>query len=126
MQKVLDLLESIKAGNANVLNISNETGIPSSRIYKWGSRKNSKISLEDALILEKWLNKLDNSTHRKLRKAPTDSDSSEIVEDVYTSISALREFVFEQVALARGVSISEIAADWGNKLTEVLNRRKDG
>lgn len=55
-----DILDALKEKTLKVAKLSKETGIPSSRIYKWKDR-GSKITAEDSEILKNWITKLDNS-----------------------------------------------------------------
>lgn len=57
---VVDILDALKEKTLKVAKLSKETGIPSSRIYKWKDR-GSKITAEDAEILKEWIKKMDNS-----------------------------------------------------------------
>lgn len=59
---MFDILEKIKKDEINIAQLARDTRIPADRIYKWKDR-GSKITLEDALELQKWAaNGLDNST----------------------------------------------------------------
>lgn len=59
-----EILNKIKSGSLSVQNVSKETGIPASRIYKWKER-DSDISAEDAEKLDNWGKTLDTSDIKK-------------------------------------------------------------
>lgn len=61
LKEVVNLLEKIKKGQADIAEISRQTGIPYNKMHKWRSR-NSDISLSDAIILEDYLRKMYNGT----------------------------------------------------------------
>lgn len=59
-----EILNKIKSGSLSVQNVSKETGIPASRIYKWKER-DSDISAEDAEKLDNWGKTLDTPDIKK-------------------------------------------------------------
>lgn len=63
-----EILDALKEKRLKVAKLSTETGIPSSRIYKWKDR-GSKITSEDADKLKEWIERLDNSIENGGRPA---------------------------------------------------------
>lgn len=74
MQNVDEILNAIKERNLNVSEISRNTGIPGTRIYKWLDNK-GKPKGEDSKTLQDWakkyLEKLPNSNSSDTQKEPT-------------------------------------------------------
>jgi hypothetical protein len=84
---VFDILEKIKSGELNIKKLAAETGISAGRIYKWKDR-DSKITLEDALLLEEWSSKrLDNSI--KTNSEMLDLSHERLPELTYEALTEL-------------------------------------
>lgn len=85
-----DILAGIKEGTINVSKLSRETGIPASRMYKWKVRP-TKITAEDSEILDKWIEKLDNSPENAPSESlePDSGDKTPAADKEAENISAL-------------------------------------
>jgi transposase-like protein len=55
VQKVYELLYRIKSGEENIAKIARETGIPEDRMYKWRERGTKSVTLDDAILLQNYL-----------------------------------------------------------------------
>lgn len=70
---VNNLLEVMKLRKVKVPQLSNETGIPKDRIYKWFSEGNSPKA-EDEKIIEDWI-KMEKVPHETMQTAAFGADS---------------------------------------------------
>lgn len=101
LKEVLDILDRIQKEEINIAKLAKETGIPPGRIYKWKDR-GSKITLEDALELQKWaLNGLDNSTQkpnskqRDLRPGQSNELILEAIREVAAAVKKIQQRIQE-------------------------------
>lgn len=95
MERIEDLLDKIKKGEVNITQLSKETGIPATRMYKWKDR-NSDISLSDAKKLAVWGNvNLDKS----LTSEPENKDKT--IADLAYSTRRLTDNNTDLVAMHR-------------------------
>lgn len=120
MKEVYDILDKIQKKEINIANLSEETGIPAQRIYKWQQRGKSDISLKDAIELQKWVAKMDKSKNLKTNnqienpgKAAEDGR-----EDLNETISSLAR---SNEVIARA---NEKLADANYDLVQMLKRKE--
>lgn len=102
MKEVLEILDKIKKEEINIAKLAKDTGIPSGRIYKWKDR-GSKITLEDALELQKWANNqsdnstdIINSTRRDLAPVLPEGQILEAIRELALSVNRIENKI-EQV-----------------------------
>lgn len=72
MQIIDQIRVEIAKKSYTVLKLSNETGIPSARIYKWLDNK-GKPKVEDAKLLEEWLTKVEKVPQSMVQPGTPDS-----------------------------------------------------
>lgn len=99
---MLEILDKIKKEEINIAKLAKDTGIPSGRIYKWKDR-GSKITLEDALELQKWANNqsdnstdIINSTRRDLAPVLPEGQILEAIRELALSVNRIENKI-EQV-----------------------------
>lgn len=121
-----DILDALKEKRLRVAKLSTETGIPSSRIYKWKDR-GSKITSEDAEILKEWIAKLDNSKNNGHQ-----NDLQTIVRDLTESgiryqaaITVLSITLAELVAKQPGKSIGSVSSELQRAISLETHRLLD-
>lgn len=87
IQKVLDLLDKIKAGEVNIRELSKESGISEGKMYKWKVR-GSDILLSDAILLIKWMDK--SLTIPAVSSSPQDRDLQLIAGQIQVNHEEVR------------------------------------
>lgn len=68
-----------------------QTGLPRDRVYKWLKRETAKISHEDAVVVEAWLNGKLDTIPNKTKPTPPPSDNSEEEFDLMVAVRQLSE-----------------------------------
>lgn len=85
---MLDILERIQSGEMNIAKLAKDTGIPSTRVYKWKDR-GSKITLEDAMKIEEWASKQSDNSIESSNLEPKDREQEPPPGQMYKAIQEL-------------------------------------
>jgi len=95
----MDIIENIKRNGVSVKDLSNKTGIPEARIYKWFAGK-ATPKYNDVQKLEQFLNCLEVVEDKNIKSVNTEENNKEPVNGL--TIEAILELARSNTELAKG------------------------